>query len=211
MGKIKDMIGQKYGRLTVLKFHGLDNNKKNSTWICSCDCGNQTCVSRNNLILKKTLSCGCYNRERFKNQFTKHGQTESETYFRWTDMKTRCLNKNSISYKNYGKRGISICDEWINSFENFISDLGECKKGMTLERLDNNKGYFKENCKWVYKGQQARNRRTVKLDMDKARCIRFLVKNGFKQSHISKFFNCNPVTINYVVSGKTWREDLICV
>jgi hypothetical protein len=204
----ESLVGRVFGRLTVLGRDYSPINTKNSKWFCECSCGNKLSVGRPNLKSNHTLSCGCYNIEKVKEYFITHGLTESETYYRWTDMKTRCLNKNSTSYPRYGGNGVIICDRWIHSFENFLEDMGECKKGMTLDRIDNDKGYSKENCRWVPKSAQSRNRKCVKFDMEKARYIRFLVKNNFKQTEIAKFFYTSKSNINCIVKHKTFKEEL---
>lgn len=84
---------------------------------------------------------------------------KSKEYISWFNMKQRCFNKNNIRYKDYGGRGITVCDRWKNSFENFYKDMGERKEGFSLDRIDNNKGYYKENCKWSDNVEQGRNRR----------------------------------------------------
>jgi len=88
-----------------------------------------------------------------------HGMYKSLEYSSWFNMKQRCFNKNNVRYKDYGGRGITVCDRWKNSFENFYNDMGERKEGFSLDRIDNNKGYYKENCRWSDNIEQGRNRR----------------------------------------------------
>jgi len=158
--KVKNnLIGKKFHMVSVINQVKTDN--KNSRWNCLCDCGKEFTTSRPSLIQGHTLSCGCYGIQQKKDYFTKHGMTESKTYKTWEWMKTRCLNFKSKYYHNYGGRGIKICDRWVNSFENFFEDMGEAKEGMSIERIDNEKGYSKENCKWIPKSEQARNKRNT--------------------------------------------------
>lgn len=154
------LTGKRYGRLLVLEKHPFKG--KNSKWLCECDCGNKVLVLRPNLTSGHTTSCGCYNKQRVKEFFTTHAMTDSNAYRSWTDMKTRCYNKKYTGYKNYGERGISVCERWLESFENFLSDMGNPVDGISLERIDNDKGYYPENCKWIPKSEQGKNRRIVR-------------------------------------------------
>lgn len=90
----------------------------------------------------------------------KHGLSKHPIYDCWIAMKARCLNKNNPQYFNYGKRGITVCDRWVNNFENFLEDMGIPEKGMTLDRIDNNSGYSPNNCRWVTIQEQQKNKRT---------------------------------------------------
>ena len=101
-----------------------------------------------------------------------HGNTEKRAYSIWCGMKQRCLNPNSQSFKNYGGRGITICDRWVNSFEHFFADMGEPSEGLTIDRIDNDKGYSPDNCEWVSRAHQMSNRR----------CNRFITHNGITQT-----------------------------
>lgn len=91
-----------------------------------------------------------------------HGMRHTKTYKSWAEMKQRCLNQNNTVYDYYGGRGITICDEWMD-FQKFLDDMGECPKGMSIDRIDNSKGYYAENCRWANKYQQARNKRNNRL------------------------------------------------
>src|SRR5690606_2812880 len=105
----------------------------------------------------KTKSCGCLRIETNISKGTTHGHSGTRTYQAWLNMKSRCSNKKNISYENYGGRGISICDRWLNSFENFLEDMGECPDNLTLERMDVNGNYEPNNCIWEDYSQQLFN------------------------------------------------------
>lgn len=149
-------LGKQYSRLTVTG-RGLG-------YRCLCICGEQIDVGLANLKSGKVKSCGCYAREVTQFQLgvshgVTHGASNTETYRIWSDMRNRCKNSNNRGHKFYGARGITVADSWEN-FETFLADMGIRPAGLTLERLDNSKGYCKENCIWASVKQQANNRRS---------------------------------------------------
>ena len=162
MGIRKDLIGQKFGRLTPNKMIGLHKGRS-CIWLCQCDCGNEKIVSSNSLVQGNVKSCGCLFKE---GNNKKHGHAiknkESKIYASWKSMIQRCTNKNNKRYKDYGGRGITICERWLK-FNNFLEDMGEKPKGLTLDRINNNRGYCKGNCKWSSYMSQMRNTRRNNL------------------------------------------------
>lgn len=159
---IRDMTGIAFGRLTVIKTLGRYN--KRSYYLCKCTCGNSVEVASWDLTAGRTKSCGCLKLENYKTASLKHGfasagKSRHPLYHTWASMVKRCTNPNSAVWNHYGGRGITVCTEW-RTFANFKEDMfSSWSEGMTLERLDANLGYCKENCIWIPKSKQMSNTR----------------------------------------------------
>jgi hypothetical protein len=153
MRKVIDIAGQRFGRLVVQEFAG--RIKNTSMWFCKCDCGNTKRVNGHSLKIGVTRSCGCL----MKEARIRHNQSRTPLYAIWLCIKQRCYNPNNPEYKNYGGRGIKMCDRWWYLFQNFYEDMGDRPKGRTLDRKDNDGDYCKENCRWGTQEEQNRNRR----------------------------------------------------
>jgi len=158
--KIKIKIGDKFSRLTVIGYAG-KTKRGERLWKCRCECGRTTNVITARLLSGKTRSCGCLQAEnRIKIAQNKtHGKTQTKEYYTWITMKQRCCNPNNRKYKDYGGRGIKVCDRWLHSFENFYKDMGEAPKGYSIDRIDVNGDYCLKNCRWADVETQSNNKR----------------------------------------------------
>lgn len=171
LGLIPDPhIGEKFGMLTILAAERRPR-KSNPKYLdiiyhVQCECGATSTPLRWDVLAGRVVSCGCFNRKKLRESNITHGHAidrhKNATYRAWLSIKDRTLRKKNLQWKNYGGRGITICEEWMK-FENFLNDMGECPPGLTIDRIDNDKGYYKENCRWATHSQQARNRRTTIL------------------------------------------------
>lgn len=163
--KEQAQIGRVFGRLTIIG-PAPKPNPSHKAWLCRCECGTEKAIGQQPLFEGITKSCGCLQREIAAlvapENCTTHGRSGTLVYAVWSTMKARCYNANNSNYANYGERGITVCDRWKNSFENFIADMGERPNGMTLERIDVNGNYEPSNCKWASWSEQRINQRRMK-------------------------------------------------
>ncbi len=161
MNEIYNLTGKKFNRLLVIqRVEGVNNERM---WECLCDCGT-VCVKQGSKIRSGYVkSCGCLHRENFNHKT--HGKSHTKTYTIWSGIKQRCTDDGIPAYiwSRYGGRGITICDRWLESYENFLADMGEAPPGMEIDRIDNDRGYSPENCQWTTKKENCRNRSNARI------------------------------------------------
>lgn len=170
----ENLEGNRFGRLTVIKNIGIINGR--TTYECLCDCGNTKNVIKNSLIRGNTKSCGCIHKENVSNRMSTHKMSKGRFYNIYCHIIARCCNEKTKYYNHYGGRGIIMCDEWRNSFDNFYNDMyneyetlskdiGE--ENVSIERIDVNGNYELSNCKWIHRSEQSQNmRRTIYIEFN---------------------------------------------
>jgi hypothetical protein len=162
-----NLIGQRFGMLRVIErtTKSYPCGQKQTHWVCSCDCGNTATICHSNLTKKGEgrISCGCQKGRLITEKRTRHGKTGTSVYHCWASLKDRCKNPKAKSYRDYGARGITVCERW-HLFDNFLADMGEPPEpGWMIERTDNEKGYSPDNCIWATRIHQQRNTRRNRL------------------------------------------------
>lgn len=203
-GVAVDLTGKKFARLTVIE--RVENSKSGvPRWKCICECGNECIVYASHLKNGNTKSCGCLQKElsaiRCKEQKKTHGKSNTRIYKIWRHMKDRCYNPKNKDYKLYGAEGKTICDEWINSFQNFYdwSMSHGYQEQLEIDRIDWRKGYYPDNCRWVTRKEQNNNNRNNHI----------IEYKGKKQtmSQWAEELNINYSTLRSRVNELGWTID----
>lgn len=161
MSRLIDLTGQRFGRLTVIERAG--QHKGRSLWKCKCDCSKITVVSVSQLLRGRTKSCGCLRNENISRIAKKHGMSHTRLYHIWIGMKKRCYDPNAQYFEIYGGRGITVCDEWLHDFMEFqrwALSHGYSDE-LSIDRIDNDKGYSPDNCRWATWHEQRMNQRRM--------------------------------------------------
>lgn len=188
------MIGTKFNRLLVVADSGRRNGNM-TIYKCLCDCGNFAYVDKYKLRNGHSKSCGCFKSENLSVIKSTHGWSKTSEYKTWVEIRQRCYNKNIGAYKDYGGRGITVCDRWLESFPNFISDMkAKPSPKHSIDRIDVNLGYSPENCRWATWEMQQQNKRNTR---------RFLF-NGEVMclTSIAKILNIPQTTMQRLVIAK---------
>ena len=189
------------GMMTLLERVG------RGTWLMRCECGAKKRIRFRSVSSGHTISCGCYGKRKTADRLTTHGHStlgkKSRTYQSWQHMLERCINPNLSHAKYYIGKGITVCDRWANSFPDFLADMGERPAGKSIDRIDGNKGYYPENCRWACAKQQRRNASNCKLNQEIANEI--LALKGLLSSRAAgKKFSISYHVVLQIWRGKLW-------
>lgn len=211
-----DITGQRFGFLTILEKSDKRDNSKAQFWRVQCDCGNQKEINGAGIRRGVVVSCGCFAKKQRLKANTVHGQHKDITYKSWGNMIQRCTNPKHINFHRYGAKGITVCDSWLN-YQNFLADMGKRPSvKMSIDRIDNSKGYSKENCRWATSSEQAINkgisiRNTsgfvgVHFVKRKQRFIAQIYING--KNHLLGYFKTIEEAVKARKEAEYWRDTI---
>jgi hypothetical protein len=211
-----ELRGKRFGRLLVLE--RAESRAGRTFWSVACDCGARKHVTGSNLVRGLSTSCGCLTMERVLEATVTHGHKAgggaTPEYTSWAQMKARCRNPQNARYRDYGGRGVKVCQRWL-SFENFLADMGpKPSRHHSIDRLDNDGDYEPENCRWATAQEQGRNTRSVKLSEEAATEIRRRLDEGESQYRVAADFGVSRSAIGAIARGRTWgtsRAGTRCV
>ncbi len=194
--KTQDLTGQKFGRWAVVSFDQTSGRPK--YWHCVCECGTSRSVCGSDLKRGGSLSCGCLKDEESAGRFKIHGKSRTTVYRAWIEMHQRCYNPHKRGFELYGGRGIAVNSEW-HDFNVFDCDMGSTwSKGLSLDRIDTDGNYCKENCRWATPKEQGNNRRNNRIIQTP--------KGEMTVSEASDAFKISPITIHSRIRYG-WNED----
>lgn len=225
------LIGKKFGHFEVKEFLGLF--KKKNMWKCLCKCGNSRSFSTSHINANAQISCGCYKQKyrtepRENKHLTKHGFATKDgkhpLYRTWRNIKHRCINEKGSDYKYYGGRGISICEEWKNNFVEFYNWAmkNNWVLGLSIDRINNDKDYEPDNCRFISKSENSRKRcldnpdsmrgsknHLSKLNEQQVIEIKKMIIGGIMLKDIAKIYNMPPNSISNIKTGKSWKHIVV--
>ncbi len=174
-----EIVGETFGRWRVIDYLG------GSKYQCECECGTRSVLHSQSMRRGTSQSCGCFKLEKLSSRRT-HGHSQTKTYAVWYGIKNRCLNPSYIAWRDYGGRGISVCERWL-SYKNFLADMGEVPDGLSIDRINVNGNYEPGNCRWATVEQQVNNRRNNKfvmlngVEMPLTKAIKHLTETAYKK------------------------------
>lgn len=202
--KIIYIKGQNVNGITFIEELPERKNNRRARWMCFCGTEFESHIGH--IRSGHTNSCGCYHRKLLKINKITHGLRSHTLYIVWANMKGRCYNSNDISYKSYGGRGIKVCKDWLEDFKAFYdwAIQNGYKKELTIERIDNNKGYFPANCTFATRAEQSQNRRSTKLTFEKVNEIRAM-EGTMSQREIGEIYTVSQITIGEILRNETWK------
>lgn len=204
-----DISGRRFGRLLAVGSIMRDGREH---WACWCDCGKQATPRKSELLNGRAQSCGCYRDDRRRESKTTHGATKSRMYGIWSAMRVRCgaISKNHPKHASYRDKGIRVCDEWATSFEAFRdwSNANGYADNLEIDRRDNSRGYEPDNCRWVTKLENLRNRTSNCLTLEQAREIKARLAAGGRGTAkaLAAEFNVSQSTICDIKKGRSWPD-----